>query len=311
MTTAQPTTTAGPLARIQPVAGISRTTPAMLGPLLSWAPLVLAIVVAGPALLPHDPFDPAALDLTRAMLPPAWLEGGLLEHVVGTDEQGRDLLAATLHGLRLSFFLGLAATALAMLIGLPLGVLAGWAGGATDRLLMRLADLQLTFPALLTALLIDGLLGAGFGEPSSSTAAAASLALAIGLAAWPQAARLARARTQALRDEDFIAAARGLGTGEFRIALRHLLPHLAGPMTVLAMAGLGLAITTEATLSFLGLGLPPSFPSLGTLVRTGADQLYAGAWWLVLMPAAVLTGLILLLQLLADRLHDHLDPHLR
>lgn len=279
------------------------------------AALVTAAIVGGalfaPLIAPHDPFDPASLSLLDASNPPAWLQGGSWAFPLGTDNQGRDILSAILYGARLSLFVGFSAVALSLLLGVTLGLLAGWRGGLTETLIMRIADVELSFPAILIALLIDGVVRAVLPRDAQAEIAPYVLIAAIALSFWVQYARTVRASTLVERNKEYIQAARVIGVHPVRIVLTHLLPNVIGPVLVIATINLALAILTEATLSFLGVGLPPTQPSLGTLIRNGNDYLFSGDWWISIFPGAILAALILSVNLLGDWLRDALNPKLR
>jgi peptide/nickel transport system permease protein len=277
---------------------------------------VVALAIIGGALFapwiaPHDPWDPASLSLLDASNPPAWLEGGSWTFPLGTDNQGRDMLSAILYGSRLSLFVGSAAVLLAMLLGVTLGLLAGWCGGLTDTIIMRIADVKLSFPAILLALLIDGVVRGMLPRDAQSEIASYVLIAAIALSFWVQYARTVRASALVERNKEYIQAARVIGVHPAKIVLGHLLPNVIGPVLVIATINLALAILTEATLSFLGVGLPPTQPSLGTLIRNGNDYLFSGDWWISIFPGVVLAVLILSVNLLGDWLRDALNPKLR
>jgi peptide/nickel transport system permease protein len=277
---------------------------------------VAALMIIGGALLapwlaPHDPWDPASLSLLDASNPPAWLEGGSWTFPLGTDNQGRDVLSAILFGSRLSLYVGTAAVLSALLLGVTLGLLAGWFGGLTDVIIMRIADVKLSFPAILLALLIDGVLRGMLPRDAQSEIAPFVLIISIALSFWVQYARTVRASTLVERNKEYIQAARVIGVHPARIILGHLLPNVIGPVLVIATINLALAILTEATLSFLGVGLPPTQPSLGTLIRNGNDYLFSGDWWISVFPSVVLAALILSFNLLGDWLRDALNPKLR
>jgi peptide/nickel transport system permease protein len=276
--------------------------------------------VFAPLLAPHTPFVPSSIDINDAFKPPAWAEGGDWRFLFGTDNQGRDMLSTIMYGGRISILVGFAAVALAMLIGILLGVSAGYLGGWYESAVMRAADVQLTIPAILLALLIDGVARAFFeamikqGRMSIGAKedwAFLVLIVAIGLANWPQYARVVRSATLVEKSKDYVAAARVIGVPAWRIMLRHILPNVMGPVLVIATIGLALAIITEATLSFLGVGVPPTSPSLGTLIRVGNDFLFSGEWWITLFPALALVALSLAVNLLGDWLRDALNPKLR
>jgi peptide/nickel transport system permease protein len=280
------------------------------------AAAVVALMIVGGALFapwiaPHDPFDPATLSLLDASSPPAWLEGGSWTFPLGTDNQGRDVLSAILYGSRLSLFVGSSAVVLALLLGVTLGLLAGWRGGLTDTIIMRVADVKLSFPAILIALLIDGVARGVLPRDAQSEIAPYVLIAAIALSFWVQYARTVRASTLVERNKEYVQAARVIGVHPAKIVLGHLLPNVIGPVLVIATINLALAILTEATLSFLGVGLPPTRPSLGTLIRNGNDYLFSGDWWISIFPGVVLAALILSVNLLGDWLRDAFNPKLR
>ena len=279
------------------------------------ATLVATAIIGGavlaPWVAPHDPFDPGSLSLLDASNPPAWLDGGSWSYPLGTDNQGRDILSAILYGSRLSLMVGFSAVFLAMLLGVTLGLIAGWNGGLVEAIIMRVADVKLSFPAILIALLIDGLARGVLPRDAQSEIAPYVLIVAIALSFWVQYARTVRASTLVERDKEYILAARIIGVRPVKIVLGHLLPNVIGPVLVIATINLALAILTEATLSFLGVGLPPTQPSLGTLIRNGNDYLFSGDWWISIFPGMVLAALILSVNLLGDWLRDALNPKLR
>ena len=259
---------------------------------------------------PQDPFDLATLELADARQPPAWLEGGSPKYWLGTDDQGRDILSAVIHGARISLIVGLTSVALSLLIGVALGLLAGFLGGWVDALLMRLCDVMLSFPAILVALLIAGVGRALF--PNAHTPVAFGvLIVSITLTGWVQYARTVRGSTLVERDKEYVQAARLIGVSPLRILRRHVLPNVLGPVLVLATIQVATAILTEATLSFLGVGVPPTSPSLGTLIRVGNDYLFSGEWWITVFPGAMLIIIALSINLLGDWLRDALNPRLR
>lgn len=274
--------------------------------------LVLVVgAVFAPLLAPYTPFDPATIDINDAFKPPAWAAGGDWRFIFGTDNQGRDMLSTIMYGGRLSILVGFAAVALAMTLGILLGLSAGYAGGWYESAVMRIADVQLTIPGILLALLIDGVVRAILPPNSKEDYASLVLIVAIGLASWPPYARVVRSATLIEKSKDYVAAARVIGVPALRIMLRHILPNVMGPVLVIATIGLALAIIAEATLSFLGVGLPPTSPSLGTLIRVGNDFLFSGEWWITLLPALALVILSLAVNLLGDWLRDALNPKLR
>ena len=267
--------------------------------------------VAAPVLAPYNPFDLASLDLMDAFNPPAFMDEGSLAHPIGTDDQGRDVLSAIMYGARMSLFVGASATAFALLLGVLLGLLAGYAGGAVDAVLMRIADVQLTFPNILIALLVDGVARAALPRDLHDQIAVYVVIFAIGISDWPRFARTVRGSAMVERNKEYVLAARVIGIGAGRIMLTHVLPNVLGPLLVLATLNLGLAIISEATLSFLGVGLPQTQPSLGTLIRIGNDFLFSGEWWITVFPGVALIAMVLSVNLLGDWLRDALNPRLR
>ena len=258
---------------------------------------------------PHNPFDLATLDLSDARLPTAWVDEGKAKYLLGTDDQGRDILSALMYGSRISLLVGLAAVAVSMVVGVGLGLLAGFAGGRIDGFIMRVCDVMLSFPAILIALLIDGVGRAMFPQANESLAFMV-LILAISLTGWVQYARTVRGSTLVERQKEYVQAARVIGVSPLRIMRRHVLPNVLGPVLVLATIQIAAAIITEATLSFLGVGVPPTSPSLGTLIRVGQDFLFSGEWWITIFPGVVLVMISLSVNLLGDWLRDALNPRL-
>ena len=259
---------------------------------------------------PHNPFDLATLELSDARLPPAWSAEGSSKYLLGTDDQGRDILSALMYGARISLVVGLVSVALSVMIGVSLGLLAGFRGGWVDTLLMRLCDVMLSFPAILVALLIAGVGRALFPNAHESVAFGV-LIMSITLTGWVQYARTVRGSTLVERNKEYVQAARVTGVAPSRIMLRHVLPNVLGPVLVLATIQVATAIITEATLSFLGVGVPPTSPSLGTLIRVGNDYLFSGEWWITIFPGVMLVLIALSVNLLGDWLRDALNPRLR
>ncbi len=259
---------------------------------------------------PHDPFNLATLELSDARLPPAWSAEGSSKYLLGTDDQGRDILSALMYGARISLVVGLVSVALSVMIGVSLGLLAGFRGGWVDTLLMRLCDVMLSFPAILVALLIAGVGRALFPNAHESVAFGV-LIMSITLTGWVQYARTVRGSTLVERNKEYVQAARVTGVAPSRIMLRHVLPNVLGPVLVLATIQVATAIITEATLSFLGVGVPPTSPSLGTLIRVGNDYLFSGEWWITVFPGLMLILIALSVNLLGDWLRDALNPRLR
>jgi peptide/nickel transport system permease protein len=272
--------------------------------------LFLAALLA-PLITPQNPFDPAALNLLDAFKPPVWYAEGSWDFALGSDDQGRDLYSAMLYGLRISLRVGFAAVALSMALGVVLGLIAGYVGGATDAVIMRVADVQISFPALLIALLIDGVARGLLPNERHDELALIVVVLSIGLAGWPQFARTVRGSTMVEKNREYVQAARVIGRSPLAIMLRHVLPNVMGPVLVIATISIAVAILTEATLSVLGVGVPATTPSLGTLIRIGNDFLFSGEWWIVIFPGATLAILVLAVNLLGDWLRDALNPKLR
>ncbi len=264
-----------------------------------------------PLLAPHNPFDLASLDLSDGFKPPAWEEGGEPKFLFGTDDQGRDILSTIMYGSRTSLSVGFLAVIFAMTLGIALGLLAGYMGGAVDAFIMRVADVQLSFPAILIAMLVDGVTRGLLGADQHSKAAIYVLIVSIGLSYWVQYARTVRGQVLVEKNKEYVQAARVIGLPGPLIALRHVLPNVLGPVLVIATINLALAVITEATLSFLGVGLPPTQPSLGTLINTGQQFLLSGEWWITIFPGAALAILVLSVNLLGDWLRDALNPKLR
>ena len=265
----------------------------------------------GPLVAPHDPFDLAAISLLDASLPPAWMEDGDPRFLLGTDIQGRDVLSAIIYGSRVSLLIGFASVILSLILGVGLGLIAGFVGGAIDAFIMRVAEIQLSFPSILIALLINGVLRGVIELQNQADLAYAVLILSIGLSNWVQYARTVRGSTMVERNKEYVQAARVIGIRPSLIMWRHILPNVLGPVLVIATIQLALAIIAEATLSFLGVGLPPTEPSLGTLIRVGNDYLFSGEWWITIFPGAALAILVLAVNLLGDWLRDALNPKLR
>ena len=263
-----------------------------------------------PWVAPHNPFDLASLNLSDARLPPAWMADGSSKFLLGTDDQGRDILSALFYGARLSLAVGLASVLLSVLVGVGLGLLSGFVGGKTDAFIMRVCDVMLSFPSILIALLINGVGRALFPNAQDSLALGV-LILAISLTGWVQYARTVRGSTLVERNKEYVQAARVIGVSPLRIMRRHVLPNVLGPVLVLATIQVAAAILTEATLSFLGVGVPPTSPSLGTLIRVGNDFLFSGEWWITIFPGVMLVLIALSVNLLGDWLRDALNPRLR
>ncbi len=279
------------------------------------AAVVALIIVFGallaPWIAPYNPFDLASLDLLDAHIPPAWMEEGEPGFLLGTDDQGRDLLSTILYGSRISLMVGFLSVVFSMVLGVGLGLLSGYIGGMVDAVIMRIAEIQLSFPAILIALLVDGILRTLLPGAQAEWLAVIVLVFSIGISGWVQYARTVRSSTLVEKNKEYVQAARVIGIHPALIMLRHVLPNVMGPVLVIATIHLAVAIITEATLSFLGVGVPPTEPSLGTLIRIGNDFLFSGEWWITLFPSTALALLVLSVNLVGDWLRDALNPKLR
>jgi peptide/nickel transport system permease protein len=262
-------------------------------------------------LAPYNVFDLTQVDLIDSRLPPAWSEGGDTKYLLGTDVQGRDILSTLMYGTRISLLVGLAAVVTAISLGVTLGLAAGYLGGRFDAIIMRVADVQLSFPAILIALLIDGVARTAMPRDLHDVIAFPVLIGAIALANWPQYARTVRGSTLVEKNKEYVQAARVIGVSGLRIMFNHLLPNVLGPVLVLATLNVATAIISEATLSFLGVGVPPTTPSLGTMINEGNNVLFSGEWWMVVFPGLALVLLALSVNLLGDWLRDALNPKLQ
>lgn len=284
-------------------------------PLIMAAAAVTVICILGavfaPILAPHNPFNLASLNLLDAFTPPSWTASGKAQYLLGTDDQGRDVLSTIMYGARMSLLVGLLATLLAMIVGVSLGLIAGYVGGKLDAFIMRIADIQLSFPAILIALLINGIAQSVVPRDMRDQVALYVLVLAIAASGWVRYARTVRGSTLVERNKEYVQAARVIGRSRMAIMFTHVLPNVLGPVLVLATLAIGEAIITEATLSFLGVGVPPTQPSLGTLIRIGNDFLFSGEWWITVFPGAALVILVLAINMLGDWLRDALNPKLR
>jgi peptide/nickel transport system permease protein len=286
-----------------------RTSPvAMAAALIALACLFCAVFAGWVS--PHNPFDLATLELGDARLPPAWSAEGSSKYLLGTDDQGRDILSAVIYGARISLIVGIVSVLLSITVGVVLGLLAGFLGGWLDSFLMRLCDVMLSFPPILVALLIAGVGRALFPNAHESLAFGV-LIISISLTGWVQYARTVRGSTLVERNKEYVQAARVTGVAPLRIMLRHVLPNVMGPVMVLATIQVATAIITEATLSFLGVGVPPTSPSLGTLISIGNQYLFSGEWWITVFPGLMLVLIALSVNLLGDWLRDALNPRLR
>jgi len=284
-------------------------------PITMVAAAVTAVILLGaafaPWIAPHDPFDLASIDLMDASLPPLWMEGGDARFLLGTDDQGRDVLSTIMYGARISLGVGLAAVLFSLVLGVGLGLFSGYVGGSIDAFIMRVADVQLSFPAILIALLVDGVVRGVLPRDMHDELAIYVLVFSIGISGWVGYARTVRGSTLVEKNKEYVQAARVIGRPPLIIMLRHVLPNVMGPVLVIATIHLAVAIITEATLSFLGVGVPPTEPSLGTLINIGNDYLFSGEWWITIFPGIVLALLVLAVNLLGDWLRDALNPKLR
>lgn len=264
-----------------------------------------------PWIAPHNPFDLAQISILDARVPPIGMNASDPRFLLGTDDQGRDMLSGILYGMRISLAVGFLSVAFAAVLGIFLGLVSGYVGGRTDAIIMRIAEVQLTFPAILIALLIDGIANGVFGNLDRERWAVWILTFSIGLSFWVQYARTVRGSTMVEKNKEYVQAARVIGIPSFIIMFRHVLPNVMGPVLVIATINLALAIITEATLSFLGVGVPATQPSLGTLIRIGNDFLFSGEWWIAIFPGLALAMLVLAVNLLGDWMRDALNPKLR
>ncbi len=275
--------------------------------------IVIAMIfgaVFAPFIAPQNPFDTASLDILDNNLPPVWRDLGDPRFVLGTDDQGRDILSSILYGTRISLLVGFVSVFIAAVIGVSLGLVSGYVGGRVDSLIMRTADVQLSFPAILIALLIDGLARNIIPGDLHERVALLVIILAISVSSWVQYARTVRSSVLAERTKEYVQACHVMGLGQLTIMIRHILPNVLGPVLVIATINLALAIIIEATLSFLGVGVPPTTPSLGTLIRIGNQYLFSGEWWITVFPGVALVLLALSVNLLGDWLRDVLNPKL-
>ncbi len=260
---------------------------------------------------PYNPFDPSSLSLMDAFTPPSWTSEGKVEFLLGTDGQGRDMLSTILYGSRISLIVGFSAILFSLILGVGLGLTAGFFGGKYEMIVMRLTDVQLTVPSILMALLVDGIVRGIISRELHDEMAIYVLIFAIGISEWPQFARVSRAATLVEKNKDYVSASTIIGVSNFIVMFKHILPNIMRPVLVIGTIGLALAIIAEATLSFLGVGVPPTTPSLGTLIRLGNDFLFSGEWWITFFPAIFLVVLAFSINLLGDWMRDTLNPKLK
>jgi len=272
---------------------------------------LIALAVFAPLVAPQNPFDLASLDLFDASMPPSWMDQGDPRFLLGTDDQGRGILSTIFYGLRISLFVGFTSVFLSLLIGVSLGLISGYIGGRVDAVIMRIADVQLSFPAILIALLIDGVFRTVASKEIHEDLALYVVIFAIAISGWVQYARTVRSSVMTEKIKEYVQAGQVIGLGSGRIMKKHILPNVLGPVFVIGTLHLALAIIIEATLSFLGVGLPPTTPSLGTLIRIGNEYLFSGEWWITIFPGATLIILSLSVNLFGDWLRDALNPKLQ
>ncbi len=287
-----------------------KSSPVTIGAFIVTLVIFFAAVFA-PLITPHNPYDLVTLDIMAAFNPPVWYEDGTWEYLLGADDQGRDILSAVVYGTRLSLWVGLVAVVFSGTLGVALGLIAGYVGGSIDAVIMRTAEVQLTFPAILIALLIDGVLRGILPPFMIEEMAIWVVIVSIGISGWPQYARTVRASTIVENRKEYVQAAILTGIRPAMIMLRHVLPNVMGPVLVIATIQLAIAIINEATLSFLGVGIPVTEPSLGTLLRIGNNFLFSGEWWITAFPAAMLAILVVAVNLLGDWMRDVFNPKLR
>ena len=273
--------------------------------------IILVCSTFAELIAPYNPFDPANVSLLDAFTPPVWIDGGSSNFLLGTDQQGRDMLSTIIYGSRISLIVGFASILFAMFLGTFLGVTSGFFGGRYEIIVMRFTDVQLTIPSILMALLVDGIARGFISKSLHNDMAIYVLIFAIGISEWPQFARVTRAATLVEKNKEYILASKIIGLSNFLIMFKHILPNILRPILVIATIGLALAIITESTLSFLGVGVPPTTPSLGTLIRFGNDFLFSGEWWITFFPAIFLVVLALSINLLGDWMRDALNPKLK
>jgi len=280
--------------------------------IVSFSILLVLLLTAlfAPVIAPYDPYDTASIDIMDAELPPSWLEGGDSRYFLGTDIQGRDLLSTMLYGLRISVLIGIGAVALQAVIGIGVGLASGYIGGRVDALLMRIADVQLSFSTLMVAIIVSAIVQLAFGVGRYEQLAVPLLIVIIGVAEWPQYARTVRASVLGEKQKEYVEAARVIGLDSKRIMFSHILPNALSPVLVISTVQVANAVMSEAALSFLGLGMPVTTPSIGSLINAGFEYIFSGAWWITFFPAILLVVFILVINLLGDWLRDVLNPKL-
>ncbi|MEH6455217.1 MAG: ABC transporter permease [Cocleimonas sp.] len=273
--------------------------------------LILVILAAfSPLIAPYDPYNLQILDIMDSELPPIWEPGADERFFLGTDDQGRDLWSTILYGMRVSLMIGICAVLLQAVIGISIGLISGYVGGRTDNILMRIADVQLSFSTLMVAIIILAIVQSAFGSDAFNQWAMVILILIIGLAEWPQIARTVRSSVLAEKEKEYVDAAKVMGFSSIRIMFKHILPNCLSPIFVISTVQIANAIITEASLSFLGLGMPVTEPSLGSLISVGKQYLFSGSWWITLIPGGFLIVLVIVINLLGDFLRDTFNPKL-
>ena len=280
--------------------------------IVSFAILVVLAVLSfsAPLIAPHDPYDSSSIDIMNSEMPPAWMEDGSSEFLLGTDQQGRDLLSTMMYGMRLSVLIGMGAVMLQAFIGISVGLIAGYIGGRLDNFLMRLADIQLSFATMMVAILVSAIFQTVFGVSRYNEMAVPLLVVIIGIAEWPQYARTVRASVLGEKGKEYVEAAKVVGLSPIRIMFKHILPNTMSSVLVISTVQVANAVMSEAALSFLGLGMPVNRPSLGSLINAGFEYIFSGAWWITLFPGIILVLLVLVINLLGDWLRDVLNPKL-
>ena len=278
----------------------------------SFSVLIIFVLISfsAPLIAPYDPYDPMQIDIMNSDIPPSWKEEGDDQFLLGTDAQGRDMLSTMMYGTRISLTIGLFAVSLQLIIGVSLGLIAGYVGGRVDSILMRIADIQLSFSTLMVAIIVLAIFQASLGADLYGNYAIFMLILVIGIAEWPQYARTVRASVLAEKEKEYVDAVRVIGLGPMRIMFRHILPNTLSPVLVISTVQVANAIMSEAALSFLGLGMPVNQPSLGSLINSGFEFILSGSWWITTFPAIALVLLVLVINLLGDWLRDVLNPKL-
>ncbi len=273
--------------------------------------IMIVMSLSAPLVSPHNPYDLADIDLMDSLIPPVWMEDGESRFLLGSDNLGRDVLSTIFYGSRISIIVGFLSVTLSMLIGITLGLISGYVGGRTDAVIMRIAEIQQSFPAILLALLINGVMRILLPGSQTTLFSVFILVIAIGTSGWVQYARTVRGSTMIEASKEYVQAAQIIGVTPISIMRKHVLPNVMGPVLVIATIHLSVAVITEATLSFLGVGVPSTEPSLGTLIRIGNDFLFSGEWWISFFPGLTLATLALAINFLGDWLRDALNPKLK